>query len=171
MPAPQARKEIFFAQQLTVSDVEIFKSIRLEALQKEPHVFGARFDTESQMTNSEWLDRLVNEGSAYFALKDGPDVVGLTGIITSRDKPTQAILIASYIRQEYRRKGGSELLYKARLDWARAQGFAEVVVSHRASNESSKFANQKHGFEYTHRQAHTWNDGVTEDNVFYKLIL
>jgi hypothetical protein len=44
------------------------------------------------MTDSEWLDRLNNKGSAYFALKVGADIVGLTGILTNKDNPTQAIL-------------------------------------------------------------------------------
>jgi GNAT superfamily N-acetyltransferase len=164
-------ERIFSTQQLTASDLAIFKSIRLEALQKEPHVFGSNFKYESEMTDDEWLGRLHDKSSAYFVLKVGSDVVGLTGVVTSHEDPTQAIFIASYIQEAYRRKGGSKLLYAARLDWARANGFAEVVVSHRASNVSSKCANQKHGFEYTHSEPHTWNDGKTEDNIFYKLKL
>jgi L-amino acid N-acyltransferase YncA len=171
MSALDVRKQIFSTQQLTASDVGIFKAIRLEALQKEPHVFGARFEQESQLSDSEWRDRLDTKGSAYFVLKVGRDVVGLTGVVTSWEDPSQAVLIASYIQKEHRGKGGSSLLYEARLNWAMANGFSEVVVSHRASNEASKRANQKHGFEYSHSEQHVWNDGAKEENVFYKLKL
>lgn len=171
MQSFEPRREIFSTVRLNSSDLESLKSIRLEALKKEPNVFGSSFERESQMTDGEWLDRLGNKGSAYFALKVGADIIGLTGILTNKDNSIQAILIASYIREEYRGRGGSELLYIARIDWARENGFSEIIVSHRASNISSKMANQKHGFVYTHSEPHTWNDGKTEDNVFYKLKL
>jgi RimJ/RimL family protein N-acetyltransferase len=171
MSSLDVRKQVFSTQQLTPTDVGIFKSIRLEALQKEPQVFGARFEDESKLPDSEWRARLDTRGSAYFVLKVGHNVVGLTGIVTRREDPSQALLIASYIRNEYRGKGGSVPLYEARLNWARANGFSEVIVAHRASNEASKRANQKHGFEYSHSEPHLWNDEVTEDNVFYKLKL
>ncbi len=164
-------KHTFSTQHLGERDLELFKTIRLEALLKEPHLLGVTFEIESRMSDGEWLKRLRGPASAYFALKLGEECVGLTGIVTNRDNPKQAILIASYIREEHRRKGGSESLYKVRLEWARRHGFEEVRVSHRASNEPSRKANQKHGFEYTHSEPHTWNDGAVEDEVFYRLRL
>jgi RimJ/RimL family protein N-acetyltransferase len=171
MLSNKASRQQFSIQKLGEEDLAIFQAIRLESLLKEPHLFGSTFDRESRMSNQEWLDRLTNPNSAYFALKVGEECVGLTGIVTNRDNPKQAILIASYIREEHRRKGGSESLYKVRLEWARNHGFEEVRVSHRASNEPSRRANQKHGFEYTHSEPHTWNDGAVEDEVFYRLRL
>jgi RimJ/RimL family protein N-acetyltransferase len=171
MLSNKASRQQFSIQKLGEEYLAIFQAIRLESLLKEPHLFGSTFDRESRMSNQEWLDRLTNPNSAYFALKVGEECVGLTGIVTDRDNPQRALLIASYIREEYRRNGGSGLLYHARLDWARKNGFAEVIVSHRASNEPSKKANQKHGFEYTHSTPHEWNDGVVEDEKFYRLKL
>ena len=171
MLSNEPRKEIFSTQRLNSSDLASLKSIRLEALEREPNVFGSTFESESQMTDGEWLDMLNNNSCAYFALKVGADTVGLTGIHTIKENPTQAKLFGSYIRAEYRLMGGSESLYKVRLEWAKENGLAEIIVSHRASNISSKRANQKHGFVYTHCEPHTWNDGQTEDNVFYKLKL
>jgi len=171
MVSPDTRKQNFSIQQLKERDLELFKSLRLEALLMEPHLFGSTFEREGAMSDEEWLTKLRDPSCAFFVLMSGDESVGLTGILTSRENPKQAILIASYIREEHRRKGGSSFLYEARLDWARKKGFSEVIVSHRASNESSKRANQKHGFEYTHSEPHTWNDGVVEDNVFYRLRL
>lgn len=169
--AHSAQREPFSTHRLNGADVEIFKDIRLEALQRVPQFFGSTYAVESKMKIEEWVAQLEDKTSAYFALRIGEEVVGITGIITNRDDTSQAILIASYIREEHRRKGGSEFLYRARIDWAREKGFSEIIVSHRASNISSKMANQKHGFVYSHSKPHTWNDGITEDNVFYTLPL
>lgn len=165
------QRELFSISQLRSEDLNIFKSIRLEALQKEPQFFGSNFERENAFTDPEWLSALTDKGRAYFALSADKLVVGVTGIFKDEQNPSQAILIASYIRSEYRRMGGSDLLYRARLDWARDNGFSEVIVSHRASNEASKRSNQKHGFQYSHSTPHIWNDGVTEDEVYYRLKL
>lgn len=164
-------KQSFSTRKLGEGDLELFKAIRLEALLKEPHLFGSTFERESSMSDAEWLSKLRDSSCAYFVLTLGQECVGVTGILTSRENPNHAILIASYIREEYRRKGGSDFLYEARLGWARKNGFEEVLVSHRASNEASRRANQRHGFEYTHSKSHTWNDGVVEDEVSYRLRL
>ena len=164
-------KHNFSTRTLGKADLELFKAIRLESLLKEPHLFGSTFERESAMRDEEWLRKLRDTSCAYFVLSLGQEDVGLTGILTSRENPTHAILIASYIRQEHRRKGGSDFLYEARLEWARKNGFEAVIVSHRSSNEASRRANQRHGFEYTHSEPHTWNDGVVEDEVFYRLLL
>lgn len=46
-----------------------------------------------------------------------------------------------------------------------------IIVSHRESNVSSKFANQKHGFRWTYDNERIWNDGLREKERFYELIL
>ena len=61
-------------------------------------------------------------------------------------------------------------MYKARIDWANDQPNVEkIIVSHRASNLASKYANQKHGFIETHKKEKIWTDGATEDEIFYEL--
>lgn len=57
-----------------------------------------------------------------------------------------------------------------RIEWAKLQPTVEkIIVSHRASNASSKYANQKHGFVMTHKTGEVWTDGATEDEIFYEL--
>jgi RimJ/RimL family protein N-acetyltransferase len=63
-------------------------------------------------------------------------------------------------------------MYLTRIDWAKHQPTVEkIIVSHRASNLSSKYANQKHGFVETHKHEKVWSDGMTEDEVYYELKL
>jgi RimJ/RimL family protein N-acetyltransferase len=64
------------------------------------------------------------------------------------------------------------MLYESRINWAREHPAIErVVVSHRASNHASKFANQNFGFVPTHVTEKVWNDGITETEFHYELIL
>ncbi|MBS1618602.1 MAG: GNAT family N-acetyltransferase [Bacteroidetes bacterium] len=153
-------------------DWQALKDIRLEALQNEPHFFGGRYHEEAARADQHWIDMLAQDDYwAFWGLYDGDTCIGLTGAARLRADPTCALLIASYIRTEYRNKGLSALYYKARIDWARSLGYKTVEVHHRSDNHISKAANQKFGFVYTHTDNVLWPDGTHDDRLCYRLIL
>lgn len=161
-------------KQLDETDWLVFSQIRLTALQTDPKVFGSNYERESQFTEEDWRSRLQAKDSAIFVIYDGKTPVGMTGVSIDRADSTNktAIFWGSWLAPEYRGKGLSELIYKARTDWAKQQPTVErIIVSHRASNAASKFANRKHGFKFTHTHEKTWTDGATEDEVFYELFI
>ena len=82
-------------------------------------------------------------------LFDDETPIGMTSISIDREDLTgkTALLWGSWLAPEYRGKGLSDLMYQSRINWAKAQPNVEkIIVSHRASNLASKYANQKHGF-------------------------
>jgi RimJ/RimL family protein N-acetyltransferase len=98
--------------------------------------------------------------------------IGITCVSVDRNDPTRktALLWGSWLAPRVRGRGLSELMYKTRINWAKEQrGVEKIIVSHRASNVASKFANQKHGFVLTHKAGKIWMDSTTEDEIFYEL--
>jgi RimJ/RimL family protein N-acetyltransferase len=96
----------------------------------------------------------------------------MTAVSVDRDDPTRktALLWGSWLAPQFRGKGLSESMYQTRINWAKAQPTVEKSsFPHRASNLSSKYANQKHGFVLMHKTEKVWNDGVTEDEFYYEL--
>lgn len=162
-------KLTYYIRQFTIADKEAYKQIRLESLLKEPSVFGSNYAREAAFAEGEWSNRLNNTDSASFGLYDKDMLIGTTGVIATG--PGTALLIASYIREEYRGKGLSALLYQARIAWAKEKGIKSIIVSHRKSNTASKAANQHFHFQYTHEEITEWPDGQQEENVFYRLEL
>lgn len=159
-------------RQLNEDDWREFSEIRLTALQTDPQVFGSNYERESQFTEEDWRTRLRAEDNAVFMLLDGETPIGITGAAVDRSDPTgkTALLWGSWLAPEYRGKGLSEMMYRTRIDWAKQQPAVEkILVSHRASNLSSKFANRKHGFKFTRAEEKQWVDGATGDEVFYEL--
>jgi RimJ/RimL family protein N-acetyltransferase len=159
-------------RKLNEDDWQIFRSVRLKALQSDPSVFGSNYQKESQATESDWRERLRTDDAAVFLVYDGAGTLGMTGIAIDRNDPTkkQAILWGSWLEPHARGKGLSQMMYKARIDWATEHPTVDrIIVSHRASNLASKHANQKHGFIFTHKEAQVWPDGTQEDRVFYYL--
>ena len=161
-----------FTRQLTENDWCEFSQVRLKALQTDPNVFGSNYEKESQMTEAEWRSRLQAKENAIFLIFENETPIGMTGVSIDRNDPTKktALLWGSWLAPHFRGKGLSELMYQARINWAKEQPTIEkIIVSHRASNLSSKYANRKHGFVLTHKTEKVWTDGATEDEIFYEL--
>ena len=153
-------------------DWQIFKKIRLEALANDPFVFGSTFVAESERTEEQWREFLRSPKYGIFVLFDDAGPRGMTGIVLDRDDPGErtALLWGSWLAPDVRGKGLSKLLYESRIAWAREHPTVErIIVSHRASNLSSKFANQAFGFVPTHVTEKIWNDGVAEQEFHYEL--
>jgi len=155
-------------RQLTEDDWREFSRIRLEALQTDPLVFGSNYEKESQFTEADWKSRLQAKDSAIFMLYEDETPIGMTGVSVFRDDPTNktALLWGSWLKPDFRGKGLSEMMYKARIHWAKERPtIKRIIVSHRASNLASKYANQKHGFVFTRTHEKVWADGAIEDEV------
>ncbi|WP_068397663.1 GNAT family N-acetyltransferase [Pedobacter cryoconitis] len=164
-------KNNYSLQRLLPAQWEDYKSIRLEALQTNPAMFGSSYLKESAYSQGEWVSFLENDKRAIFALYAMEALIGLTGVILDKDEATNAVLFASFIKPEYRGKGLTKLFYQARIDWAQSKNCKLITVSHRAGNEISKAANQRFGFKYVNSKNVDWPDGTYADELFYSLQL
>ncbi len=158
-------------RQLQLSDLAVYKAMRLEALATEPGFFGNSYGTEAVYTNDIWEERLTNPLKACFGLYYNDELIGITAVLATPEAPTVGYMTQSYIRKAHRGKGLSAMLYDARIAWAKAQGIKTLTIGHRLSNVTSKKANQHYGFVYTHSESRIWPDGATEDMVNYALKL
>jgi len=161
-------------RQLTESDWLVLSRIRLKALQTDPSVFGSNYEAESKLTESAWRKWFDTDKTAIFMIFDGQTPVGMTSISVYRDDPTNrtAIMWGSWLEPHMRGKGLSEMMYGSRINWANVHPTIEkIIVSHRASNLSSKYANQKHGFSPTGITERLWPDGIREEEFHYELKL
>jgi RimJ/RimL family protein N-acetyltransferase len=159
-------------RQLTENDWLEFAQIRLKALQTDPSVFGSNYEKESQLTEVDWREKLQAKDNAIFLIYENETPIGMTCVSVDRTDETKktALLWGSWLAPDFRGKGLSELMYQTRINWAKQQQTVEkIIVSHRASNISSKHANQKHGFVETHKTEKVWTDGLAEDETFYEL--
>lgn len=159
-------------KRLIEDDWREFSRIRLTALKTDPQVFGSNYARESPMTEAEWREPLRAADNAIFLICDGATPIGMTCVSIDRDDPTgkTARLWGSWLAPHARGRGLSNLMYQTRINWAKEQpGVEKIIVSHRASNVASKYANQKHGFVFTHKNERVWTDGTVEADMCYEL--
>ncbi|MGC4057539.1 MAG: GNAT family N-acetyltransferase [Chitinophagaceae bacterium] len=112
-----------------------------------------------------------NPDGACFGLYHSDTLIGITGIVISKENPQAAFLTQSFICPEQRGKGLSALLYEARIAWAVARGLSTLVVGHRKDNRVSRSANQRFGFTYAYEEECTWGDGKSDTLLWYRLEL
>lgn len=159
---------------LDPAEWQMLRDFRLHALQSAPGAFALSYEECVSWSPEQWRAGICAPTHQVFGLFDGENLIGITGVFTRREDPSgrTALLVMSYIEPEYRGRGLSEKLYQVRLDWIRQSGrFHTVHVSHRASNEASRRANQRHGFVKTGAEPFQWPDGAVEDEVHYELKL
>ncbi len=150
-----------FVRPLIASDWQDYKRLRLEALQLHAANFGASYLEEASLSDENWREMMSGPGFQRFGLySDDRQMVGIGGVVTDRNDGRSAILVAGYIRQEYRGKGYSRLLYEARIQWAIDCGqYNRIIVGHHEGNEASRRANQAFGFEYIGAEEKSFGDG------------
>lgn len=161
-------------RQLGADEWQLFKTMRLLALQSDAHVYTTNNDEWLTKSDAEWQKMLEDNDSAIFGVFDGEYCIGITCIGIHWDSPDKKIglLWGTWLKPEYRGKGISKQLYETRLNWARQHPTCEkLVVGHRAGNMASERANQKHGFIYMHSEERRWGDGADDQVRIYELNL
>lgn len=164
----------YSVKKLEADDWTIFSEIRLRALRSDPKVFGSTYEREVEFSETDWRTRLADPDTAVFVVLESGRAIGMTGAAVDRDDSSRrtVLLWGSWVEPDARGRGISKLFYESRIAWARTQpGVERIIVSHRESNDASRFANQKFDFVFTRETTKLWNDGITERELHYELIL
>jgi RimJ/RimL family protein N-acetyltransferase len=160
-------------RRLKPEEWQLFRTVRLKALENDPYVFTASYAEHKTHDEDKWKAALADPDNVIFGVFHGADIVGLTALSVKHDDPkgVTAKFWGSWLAPEWRRKGIARQMYQARIDWAKAHpAVKRVTVSHRKSNAVSKRSNQRFGFTFTHAADAVWN-GQKETEFFYELVL
>jgi len=165
-------KEQIYIRVLKVEDWEIFRDIRLYALKTCPEVYSGAYEVALKRTDQEWKDLLSDDDKCIFGLFCEEKIIGITGIFTCQTNSVNAVLVMTFIHENYRGRGLSALIYKARMDFAvQRRNWRKITVSHREGNEPSRRAMLRHGFQYIGKEKGVWPDGSEDWDHMYELDL
>lgn len=149
--------------QVTRQNVEIFKAVRLRALKDAPYAFSATYAKESQLTDSEWLERTQRwngENGIGFVAMDGQAACGIAGSFIDSEDPTQATLVSMWTAPSHRQKGVGRLLIDEVTRWAARRGARVLRLMVTSNNGSAISFYQRLGFTRTGRTEPYANDPV-----------
>ncbi|NQW12369.1 MAG: GNAT family N-acetyltransferase [Alphaproteobacteria bacterium] len=128
-------------------DWPLYRAIRLEALQREPQVYGTGLHQARAYTDDDWRQRLVNPDAGTFGALDGDAAIGMAGwfLAPGANQRHQASVIGVYVRDGYRGRAIGRRLVEATV--ADAETRAEDVNLHVATtNEPARRLYETLGF-------------------------
>ena len=141
---------------ITTRNAEVFRRVRLRALQDSPGAFGSTYAREAAFDNDEWarrVERWSGEQGIGFLAMDGEEPCGLVGALLEEGR--QAQLVSMWTAPEYRGRGVGRLLVEAVVDWAAGRGVRLLSLMVTAPNETAQRFYERLGFEKTGRSK-TW---------------
>ena len=131
---------------LKLTDLELWKSIRLEALEVMPEVFGGSYEEEKHKTKVEWESSLTE--SDVFGAFMGHELVAVAGFSINKleKKNHRGLLFSVYAKPECRGNNIGSDIIEAVVSHAKnkvVQLHCKVITNNKAAIELYK----KHGFE------------------------
>jgi RimJ/RimL family protein N-acetyltransferase len=110
---------------LLKTDLEAFKSLRLEALREHPEAFGSDYEEDSRQPESFWIDRVEKSvdnpyGCAIIA-ESGTELAGMVGVWRQERVKRRhcAGIWGVYVRPAYRGQRLMDRMIGQAIDWCR----------------------------------------------------
>ncbi len=140
-------------------EIEVFRSIRLEALRCEPASFASRFEDWQFLPEEEWRRRLDDPVFVAFSNDEPIGIMGLVRFRPSR-MAHRATLVSVYIRKSERGTGIASNLLRVVSDHAMRLGVLQMELAVNAENFAALRFYKREGFVEVGRIP----GGVLDDN-------
>jgi GNAT superfamily N-acetyltransferase len=120
-------------RRFAASEWRVYRALRLHALRDAPDAFGSTLAREEAFPDDEWLQRLARAAESPTELplvvEDDARPIGLAWARIDPDEADVAELYQVWVDPAHRRCGVGRLVIDSTLDWARASGVRQVVLS------------------------------------------
>ncbi|MBM3095017.1 GNAT family N-acetyltransferase [Ensifer sp. T173] len=132
-------------RRIAADEIDVFRSIRLEALRCEPASFASRFEDWQFLLDEEWRRRL---NDPVFVAFSKCEPIGIMGLVRFRPHKMahRATLLMVYLRECFRSTGLAKDLLDAVIDFARGEGVLQLELAVNAENPAALRFYRRHGF-------------------------
>ncbi|WP_405162155.1 GNAT family N-acetyltransferase [Nocardia sp. NBC_01499] len=131
---------------LTADEWEVFRRVRLRALADTPQFFGSTLAEAQGRTEGDWRAALLDRAQ-FVASAEGAELGTVAGI--SDPERDGVHLISMWVAPEARGTGVSDLLVRAVIDLAVADGHSAVWLEFADGNVVAERLYLRHGFVRT----------------------
>jgi RimJ/RimL family protein N-acetyltransferase len=136
-------------RRLAPSDVDAFRSVRLDALRLHPEAFGASYEDEAALDRADFVERLAAPGFARFgAFDEHGSLVGVIGLMirSGAKQRHKAFLFSMYVDAAHRGTGLAQQMVEAVIAAAREAGAIVLQLTVAADNAPARRLYRRMGF-------------------------
>ena len=148
-------------QRIVSQNIDLFKALRLCALEDSPNAFGSTWEREMSFSDEEWrtrIERWSGETGIGFLAMDGDVPCGIAGALVHASDRSRAELVSVWTAPTHRRKGVGGLLIDAITEWMRSRDISTLVLMVTNTNEPAIRFYTRLGFAMTGRKEPYRND-------------
>ncbi|MCA9097025.1 MAG: GNAT family N-acetyltransferase [Planctomycetaceae bacterium] len=158
---------------MQTADGEIYKRVRLSALQESPSSFGSTFAEESKFGDQVWEERAkgltVPESIGLLAF-EGERVCGIVRGSPDEEDSRIGWVESMWVDPSVRRRGVGQLLMQELIEWGRSRKLSEMKLEVTSTNSSAIRLYERCGFQATGRTVPYPNDSsLVEIEMLLKL--
>jgi ribosomal protein S18 acetylase RimI-like enzyme len=111
----------------------VYRALRLRALRDAPDAFGSTLAREEAFSDDEWVDRLEKGAESPTELplivEEASRPIGLAWARIAPEDRDVAALYQVWVDPGFRRRGVGRLVIDTVVEWARAAGVRQVLLS------------------------------------------
>jgi ribosomal protein S18 acetylase RimI-like enzyme len=156
-------------RQLTLSDAESFRELRLEGLRLNPEAFGSTYDFEKDQPLTRYTGWLTN--STVFGAFQNSHLIGTASFtqLSGLKDSHKGLLRAMYVRPAHRRSGAGRQLVQAVIETAR-QKVEQVQLAVVSDNQPAIRLYQSLGFRQYGLEPHALkHNGIYSNEILMSL--
>ena len=155
-------------------NLELFRRVRLDALEESPRAFCSTYAREAQFEPGEWMRRVERwngeRGIGYLALDNGVGC-GIAGGFLDEADSGRAELVSMWTAPSCRRLGVGRQLVEGVMGWARRRGAHSLRLMVTSGNEAAIGFYLRLGFQNTGGTAPYPNDrALVEQEMVISLL-
>jgi GNAT superfamily N-acetyltransferase len=161
MTRSSTRYTLLSVHRITPNNADLFKAVRLRALQDAPYAFSSTYEGESKFSDTEWCARITrwngDKGIGFLAMDCG-EPCGIAGSLLDEEDATRAQVVSVWTAPAHRRQGVGGLLVNVVIAWARSRNARVLHLMVTQTNESAIRLYERLGFTMTGRTEPHPND-------------
>jgi len=128
-------------RQLTPTDAENYRTIRLEALKNKPEAFSSSYEDEVEFSVEKYRGRFNNDHTYTFGAFEGGNLVGTVTLICETRKKIRhrATIVAMYVKPDQRKSGVGKSLMNVAINKAKElEKIEQIYLAVTVGNDPAK---------------------------------
>lgn len=152
-------------RRIQVDEIDLFREIRLTALQEAPYAFSTTYESARQRSGESWREQVEStakgsDRATFIAVSDGTPI-GVAALYRLEDQADAGEVLQVWVRPEYRGTRVARDLMDTIFEWAKANGFRRILAGVTKGNARALRFYTNYGFSVVDESSSNASEGIS----------